>query len=242
MTTVAPPALSLPLSITSRSMPWTFPTTEPSLHRSVRLMINIEHYFPMRCDTREQLPKYAWDHTVYKGQGWVAAGENNSWPNTNKKKQQKKGLKKICVCYFLDWSLWKTPRAATRRTLSASLFPSLHSPPLPYTLSPPPMSATNSSAYRSERSFHQTSSSSSSGNPYMEKSRGLFAEDFGSFMRPGSDALGFSSKLEANSGHFVYKSGVKIIAAAGWRGSFDCKVDSCLCLGEICLKCAVFPP
>ncbi|XP_037630054.1 heat shock protein beta-7 [Sebastes umbrosus] len=54
------------------------------------------------------------------------------------------------------------------------------------------MSATNSSAYRSERSFHQTSSSSS-GNPYMEKSRGLFAEDFGSFMRPGSDALGFSS-------------------------------------------------
>ncbi|KAM6981729.1 heat shock protein beta-7 [Tautogolabrus adspersus] len=56
------------------------------------------------------------------------------------------------------------------------------------------MSVTNSSAYRSERSFHQTSSSSSSsGNPYMEKSRGLFAEDFGSFMGPGSDALGFSS-------------------------------------------------
>ncbi|XP_034446988.1 heat shock protein beta-7 [Hippoglossus hippoglossus] len=55
------------------------------------------------------------------------------------------------------------------------------------------MSVTNSSAYRSERSFHQTSSSSSSSsNPYMEKSRGLFAEDFGSFMRPGSDALGFS--------------------------------------------------
>ncbi|KAL6120004.1 hspb7 [Pungitius sinensis] len=52
------------------------------------------------------------------------------------------------------------------------------------------MSGTNSSAYRSERSFHQTSSSSS-GNPYMEKSRGLFAEDFGSFMRPGSEALGF---------------------------------------------------
>ncbi|XP_060931514.1 heat shock protein beta-7 isoform X4 [Limanda limanda] len=53
------------------------------------------------------------------------------------------------------------------------------------------MSVTNSSAYRSERKFHQTSSSST-GNPYMEKSRGLFAEDFGSFMRPGSDALGFS--------------------------------------------------
>ncbi|KAM6976729.1 heat shock protein beta-7 [Aplochiton taeniatus] len=49
------------------------------------------------------------------------------------------------------------------------------------------MSGTNS-AYRSERSFHQTSSTV---DPYMEKSRGLFAEDFGSFMRPGSDALGF---------------------------------------------------
>ncbi|XP_076022925.1 heat shock protein beta-7 [Genypterus blacodes] len=58
------------------------------------------------------------------------------------------------------------------------------------------MSAKNSSAYRSERTFHQTSSStssSSSSNPHMEKSRGLFVEDFGSFMRPGSDALGFSS-------------------------------------------------
>ncbi|KAG7477578.1 hypothetical protein MATL_G00071190 [Megalops atlanticus] len=44
------------------------------------------------------------------------------------------------------------------------------------------MSLTNSSAYRSERSFHQTSSTSSSGSgPYMEKSRGIFAEDFGSF-------------------------------------------------------------
>ncbi|XP_029973835.1 heat shock protein beta-7 [Salarias fasciatus] len=52
------------------------------------------------------------------------------------------------------------------------------------------MSVTNSSAYRSERSFHQTSSTSStssSANPYMEKSRGLFAEDFGSFMRPATD-------------------------------------------------------
>ncbi|XP_035237025.1 heat shock protein beta-7 [Anguilla anguilla] len=48
------------------------------------------------------------------------------------------------------------------------------------------MSGTNSSAYRSERSFHQASSSSSSSSskPYMEKSRGMFAEDFGSFMRP----------------------------------------------------------
>ncbi|XP_051518055.1 heat shock protein beta-7-like [Myxocyprinus asiaticus] len=57
------------------------------------------------------------------------------------------------------------------------------------------MSVTNSSAYRSERSYHQTSStsSSSSTNPYMEKSRGLFAEDFGSFMCP-NDALGFPNR------------------------------------------------
>ncbi|KAG5281944.1 hypothetical protein AALO_G00050510 [Alosa alosa] len=58
------------------------------------------------------------------------------------------------------------------------------------------MSVNNSSAYRSERSFHQTSSSSSSSssaNPYMEKGRGMFTNDFGSFMRPHEDDLGFSS-------------------------------------------------
>ncbi|XP_019746522.1 heat shock protein beta-7 isoform X1 [Hippocampus comes] len=55
------------------------------------------------------------------------------------------------------------------------------------------MSASNSSAYRSERSFHQTSSSSSSSNPYMEKSHGMFSEDFSPFMRSGGDTLGFSS-------------------------------------------------
>lgn len=55
------------------------------------------------------------------------------------------------------------------------------------------MSVPNASAYRSGRSFHQTSSSSSSsGSPYMEKNRGLFAEDFGSFMRPGTDAMDFT--------------------------------------------------
>ncbi|XP_030625816.1 heat shock protein beta-7 isoform X4 [Chanos chanos] len=59
------------------------------------------------------------------------------------------------------------------------------------------MSIPNSSAYRSERSFHQTSSSSSSSstNPYMEKSRGLFAEDFGSFMH-SKDALGFPGNIK----------------------------------------------
>ncbi|KAK6308109.1 hypothetical protein J4Q44_G00213800 [Coregonus suidteri] len=57
------------------------------------------------------------------------------------------------------------------------------------------MSVTNSSAHRSECSFQQTSSSSSSSNnPYMEKSRGLFAEDFGSFMRPETDVLGFPNQ------------------------------------------------
>ncbi|KAJ8260210.1 hypothetical protein GJAV_G00178370 [Gymnothorax javanicus] len=58
------------------------------------------------------------------------------------------------------------------------------------------MSLSNSSAFRSERSFHQTSSSSSStsstAGPFMERSRELFTEDFGSFMRPGRDnAIGF---------------------------------------------------
>lgn len=42
----------------------------------------------------------------------------------------------------------------------------------------------------------------------MEKSRGLFAEDFGPFMRPGSDALGFSSKLETISEQFKEKLGL----------------------------------
>ncbi|XP_072305566.1 heat shock protein beta-7 [Eucyclogobius newberryi] len=50
------------------------------------------------------------------------------------------------------------------------------------------MSVGNSSVYRSERSFHQTSSSAP-GGPGMEKNRGLFTEDFGSFMRPGSDTF-----------------------------------------------------
>nr|XP_023685233.1 heat shock protein beta-7-like [Paramormyrops kingsleyae] len=36
-----------------------------------------------------------------------------------------------------------------------------------------------SSAFRSERTFHQASSSS-----YTEKSRGIFGEDFGSFVHP----------------------------------------------------------
>lgn len=50
--------LSLLLLTSGPSMPKTFPTTGPSLHRSVRLVINIEHYkpFPMSCDTRAHRP------------------------------------------------------------------------------------------------------------------------------------------------------------------------------------------
>ncbi|KAI1892638.1 hypothetical protein AGOR_G00135630 [Albula goreensis] len=65
------------------------------------------------------------------------------------------------------------------------------------------MSGTNSSAYRSEHSFHQSSSSSSSSSststiPYMEKSRGMFVEDFDSFMCPShEDTLGFSGRSGA---------------------------------------------
>lgn len=60
------------------------------------------------------------------------------------------------------------------------------------------MSVSNPAVYRSERSFHQTcsssspSSSSASAGQGMDKNRGLFAEDFDSFMRPVSDTMGFS--------------------------------------------------
>uniref|UniRef100_A0A8D0GAK0 Heat shock protein family B (small) member 7 n=1 Tax=Sphenodon punctatus TaxID=8508 RepID=A0A8D0GAK0_SPHPU len=51
------------------------------------------------------------------------------------------------------------------------------------------MSSKSSSAFRKERSYHQTSSSSSSSpalnqDQSMEKSRGIFGEDFGNFLRP----------------------------------------------------------
>ncbi|CAL9702463.1 unnamed protein product [Knipowitschia caucasica] len=51
------------------------------------------------------------------------------------------------------------------------------------------MSVGNSSVYRSGRTFHQTSSSAAPGGPGMDKNRGLFTDDFGSFMRPGNDAF-----------------------------------------------------
>lgn len=82
-------------------------------------------------------PSHAWDYTVYKGQGWVAAGEwenKRSYPTQPRKQQterkRKKGRQKSCVCYLLHLSLWKTPR---RRINSLRLpLPSLYSPPLPY--------------------------------------------------------------------------------------------------------------
>ncbi|XP_028849893.1 LOW QUALITY PROTEIN: heat shock protein beta-7 [Denticeps clupeoides] len=51
----------------------------------------------------------------------------------------------------------------------------------------------------SSRRFQQTSTSASPSSsppraPHMEKSRGIFAEDFGPFMRPREDARGFSSR------------------------------------------------
>lgn len=147
-------------------------------------------------------PNHVLDHTLYKGQGWVASGkwENKGLYLTQTRKTQdrknRKQTEELCVTFLT----FKRLKDSHKNPLS----PPPSSLPLLFLLcltqhSQPSMSVTNSSAYRSERSFHQTSSSSS-GNPYMEKSRGLFAEDFGSFMRPGSDALGFSSKLEAGSG------------------------------------------
>lgn len=137
-------------------------------------------------------PDHTWDQAVYKSKGWVAV-----------KKERKRERKEIGVYYLFNSSFGTTPRLAS--TLSASVVPSSILLLCPARHSEPSMSVTNSSAYRSERSFHQTSSSSSSsGNPYMEKSRGLFTEDFGSFMRPGSETLGFSSKLELVISGFRY--------------------------------------
>uniref|UniRef100_A0A8D0GAL0 Heat shock protein family B (small) member 7 n=1 Tax=Sphenodon punctatus TaxID=8508 RepID=A0A8D0GAL0_SPHPU len=61
------------------------------------------------------------------------------------------------------------------------------------------MSSKSSSAFRKERSYHQTSSSSSSSpalnqDQSMEKSRGIFGEDFGNFLRPRNEPLGFTEQ------------------------------------------------
>ncbi|KAM4702572.1 heat shock protein beta-7 [Rhinophrynus dorsalis] len=59
------------------------------------------------------------------------------------------------------------------------------------------MNLTSSSAFRSEHSYkHSSSSSSSSSQPrdkYMDKTLGMFTDDFGKFRRPHGDPLGFSA-------------------------------------------------
>ncbi|XP_006023267.1 heat shock protein beta-7 [Alligator sinensis] len=59
------------------------------------------------------------------------------------------------------------------------------------------MSVKSSSAFHSQRHFHH-SSSSASPVPFqqqrMEKARGIFADDFGKFMRPRTEPLGFAAR------------------------------------------------
>ncbi|KAG8569836.1 hypothetical protein GDO81_014557, partial [Engystomops pustulosus] len=63
------------------------------------------------------------------------------------------------------------------------------------------MNLQSSSAFRSEHSFKQTSSSSSTTGgqprePFMDKTLGIFTEDFGKFRRP-HEPLGFTGKLDS---------------------------------------------
>ncbi|XP_005996349.1 heat shock protein beta-7 [Latimeria chalumnae] len=64
------------------------------------------------------------------------------------------------------------------------------------------MSLKSSTAFRSERSFHQSSSSSSTPprDQYMEKARGMFTDDFGNFRRPRTEPMGFTGR-PANTGN-----------------------------------------
>ncbi|XP_072281760.1 heat shock protein beta-7 [Pyxicephalus adspersus] len=55
------------------------------------------------------------------------------------------------------------------------------------------MNVQSSSAYRSEHSFTQTSSSAQNREPFMDKTPGIFSEDFGKFRRPLGEPLGFSA-------------------------------------------------
>ncbi|XP_073512221.1 heat shock protein beta-7 [Phyllobates terribilis] len=61
------------------------------------------------------------------------------------------------------------------------------------------MNLQSSSAFRSEHSFKQTSSSSSvqPREPFMDKTLGIFSEDFGKFRRP-HEPLGFSGGAAQN--------------------------------------------
>ncbi|XP_075047569.1 heat shock protein beta-7 [Mixophyes fleayi] len=60
------------------------------------------------------------------------------------------------------------------------------------------MNLQSSSAFRSEHSFKQTSSSAGGiggqpREPFMDKTLGIFSEDFGKFRRPHGDPLGFTA-------------------------------------------------
>ncbi|XP_068097742.1 heat shock protein beta-7 [Hyperolius riggenbachi] len=56
------------------------------------------------------------------------------------------------------------------------------------------MNLQSSSAFRSEHSFKKTSSSSvQNREPFMDKTLGIFSEDFGKFRRPHADPLGFTA-------------------------------------------------
>ncbi|XP_006110527.1 heat shock protein beta-7 isoform X1 [Pelodiscus sinensis] len=58
------------------------------------------------------------------------------------------------------------------------------------------MSLKSSSAFRSERTFQQSSlaSSAPARDQHMETAHSLFGEDFGSFMRPRNESLGFPAR------------------------------------------------
>ncbi|XP_065277484.1 heat shock protein beta-7 isoform X7 [Emys orbicularis] len=56
------------------------------------------------------------------------------------------------------------------------------------------MSLKSSSAFRSERSFHQSSSPTPARDQHMEKARGLFGDDFGNFLRPRNEPLVFPAR------------------------------------------------
>ncbi|XP_018431314.1 PREDICTED: heat shock protein beta-7-like [Nanorana parkeri] len=67
------------------------------------------------------------------------------------------------------------------------------------------MNLQSSTAFRSEHSFKKSSSSSSVGGvqnrePFMDKTPGIFSEDFGKFRRPLGEPLGFSGKLGPPAG------------------------------------------
>lgn len=55
-------------------------------------------------------PNHAWDHTVFKGQGWVATGEwENKWSYSIWiRKKGNTGRQKKSAHYFLHCSLWKS--------------------------------------------------------------------------------------------------------------------------------------